>query len=255
MILSAMLLAGCSGQLFAQGGGKCTNPTFRAFIYPTATLPDGINTVPSAILGDGNWYTNGNDVDAAIQVCSGTYDAVLNVLVSKRKLTFKFPAPIPNSFVDTQIPAGSYVRNGWINVRNLLCKTCTVDPKQPFTTHVGIQIASLVNRRDFQLRYMPLAVQAPDLHIDPSILPEENTPFSTSPALVIPLPYDCDKGGATKPAWIVRGTLTSTDPLIPAGYTLQVGTAHDNQQTTRIRAGQYSMPFELRIEALQCTTY
>ncbi|MBI2687251.1 MAG: hypothetical protein HYX27_13110 [Acidobacteria bacterium] len=243
---AVMVLAASAGTVAAQ---KCSDQPLRFYLYPAATLPDGVSTVTAAVTGDGNWY------DASIKNCGGTYDAVLNLLAgSKRRLTFIFPSPIPSSYVDVPIPAGTYQKSGFINVRNLICKNCT-DAHKPFTTHVGMQISSLINRRDFRLRYMPVIVDAPDLHIDPAEVPEENMPYSGSPALVIPQPYDCLSGGQVKPAWVVRGTVNNNDPSTPAGFQLQVGTAHDISSSTPVRAGQYSMPFEFRIEALQCFSY
>jgi hypothetical protein len=174
---------------------------------------------------------------------------------SQRTVSFTFPGPIPNSYVDSQIPAGTYlIPSAVVNVRNILCNGCTVDPHQPFTTHVGFANISL-NGKTFGLAYMPATVDAPDA--DPGFgFSDQNIPYSTSPALVIPQPYNCNTGGSVKPAWVVRGTLTTADPLIPAGYSLQVGTAHQQLKNgTLVRAGQYSMPFELRVEALDCFTY
>ncbi|MBI4910223.1 MAG: hypothetical protein HY820_41780 [Acidobacteria bacterium] len=224
---------------------RCTDQPLRVYVYPTATMPDGVTTVPSAITNDGNWY------DASIQYCSGTYDAVLNLLVSKRKLRFTFPSPIPNSTIQEDIPAGTYSVNGFINVRNILCVGCS-NPHQPFTTRVGTQFE--INRTNYTLRFMPLSVDAPDLHQVPD-LGRENRPFSGSAAQVIPQPYDCLTGGTVKPAWVVRGALPNNDSLTPAGYNLQVGTAYKGTASASPHAGQYQMPFEFRLEALQCFAY
>ncbi len=225
--------------------GKCTDQPLRFYIYPTATLPDGVTTVPSAIKGDGNWY------DAQIMICSGTNDGVMNLLIGKRKLNFTFPAPIPNSVIEQSMTAGTYSVNGFINVRNILCAGCA-NPHQPFTTRVGTQFQ--INRTLYPLRFMPFTVDAPDLH-QVGDLGKENRPFSGSAAQVIPQPYNCLTGGTVKPAWVVRGTLPNNDPSTPAGYNLQVGTVYKGTETTAPHAGQYQMPFEFRIEALQCFAY
>ena len=102
---------------------------------------------------------------------------------------------------------------------------------------------------------MPPNVDAPDRHIEPGVIPAENTPFEASPARVIPQPYDCASGGTTNPSWIVRGSTPSADPAIPANENLQVGTLRRMTTTGLVHAGQYSMPFEMRIEALSCFTY
>jgi len=245
-IRTLFLVGGLSSSLFA---ARCTEQPLRFFIYPVTTLQDGTTTVPSAIKGDGNWYTDGGGMVARINICSETYDATLT-LSTKRKLTVTFPAPIAGSYVDSPIPAGSYSVSGFINVRNLLCSGCA-NPHNTFTTHIGTQLPSLIGNKTFYLRFMPLAVDAPDLHIDPTVLPEENFPYTASPGVVVPQPYNCNTGGTVKPSWIVRGNT----PNAAVNPQLQVGTAHDYSTNPPRRAGQYSMPFEIRIEALQCFTY
>jgi hypothetical protein len=250
-VCTALLVGSCA----AERVRSCTAPdyTFRMMIYSSATLAsDNFTPVPSAITGDGNWYTDGADGTATIHTC-GTRDATFNIS-KNRFVSFTFPNPIPNSYVDSPISPGTYASGGiFMNVHNILCNGCTVDPHKPFTTHVAF--GPNFNSKSYSLRFWALTADAPDA--DPGPNPaEENTPYSSSPALVIPQPYDCNTGGLVKPAWIVRGTVPSSDPLIPAGYSLQVGTAHQILNSGRtIRAGQYSMPFELRIESLQCFTY
>jgi hypothetical protein len=245
-----------------QGGnaastGSCTSSDHpvRMYFSTTATMPDGVNTVPSAVFGDGNWYTDGTtDGNGSIHICGGTRDATFNIS-TKRALNFNFPGKIPGSYDDVKIAAGTYSSTGvFLNVRNILCNGCTVDPHLQFTTHMTFANIN-IGGKSFQLRFQPVTVDAPDA--DPGVpLAEENTPFFASPVLVIPQPYNCNTGGAVKPSWVVRGTVTTADPLIPAGYSLQVGTAHQRQSNgTMVRAGQYSMPFELRIESLDCFTY
>jgi hypothetical protein len=72
-----------------------------------------------------------------------------------------------------------------------------------------------------------------------------NSPNSTSLTAVLPQPYNCSQ--AIYPSWLVRGTLpnTTTQPSY-----LQVSTLLD--QTKGVTAGQFSLPFELLVEALQC---
>lgn len=133
--IRSLVVAGALGSpLFA---ARCTDQPIRFYVYPVATLQDGVTTVSAAVQGDGNWYTGGR-----INICSATYDATV-VLPTKRKMTFIFPAPIPGSFVDTPIPAGSYSISTFVNVRNLLCVGCA-NPHNPFTTHVAMQLPSLI---------------------------------------------------------------------------------------------------------------
>jgi hypothetical protein len=102
---------------------------------------------------------------------------------------------------------------------------------------------------------MPPGVDAPDLHIDHAVIPSENTPYEASPALVTPQAYNCASGGTTRPAWVVRGVNQSADPAVPPSDNLQLGTLRRVVNTGTVHAGQYSMPFEMRIEALSCFTY
>jgi len=54
----------------------------------------------------------------------------------------------------------------------------------------------------------------------------------------------------------VRGTNASIDPNVPAAENLQIGTlSRIEAKGTRHHAGQYSLPFEIRIEALSCFSY
>jgi hypothetical protein len=77
----------------------------------------------------------------------------------------------------------------------------------------------------------------------------DNTPFPTSPVAVYPM-YPAVCGPGSMPTWIVRGTSLNRNG------TLQVGTLHKKPtRGAQIHNGQYSLPFELRIEALQCFAY
>jgi hypothetical protein len=255
LLTSAMLLT--AGAAPAQ---KCADIPVRFTFYETATVMklDGTPTggsVTSAIIGDGNdVYTNGPGVGASIKFCSGTYDAVLNLTVSKRKLTLRLP-PALNG---TNPPApGSYTRNGVFNVLNILCRSTSEgagcpNPGQPFMTRVVFGMDDMVGRDDYGLRFLPV--------LNPSTLPlapygsnvssqvlrsDQNSPVATSPVLVLPQPYDCPQG--LYPSWAVRGTLpnSATEPA-----TLQAGTLFNKSIDTAV--GQYSAPFEVQIQALQC---
>ena len=91
---------------------------------------------------------------------------------------------------------------------------------------------------------------APSIH-DPDQTAGDNVPFSSSPVLVYPnYPPVCGVG--SMPTWLVRAT-----SLNSPGTMLQVGTLH-KQATARqspVHEGQYSMPFEMLIEALKCFPY
>ena len=239
----------------AQKGGGCRDVETRWFIYPVATLQDG-TTVPSAIQGDGNWYSSGagGTSNTVIHICGAdpTYDSTM-AMSSKRKLSVSFLAPVSGSVLQESV-SGTYLDSAFMNLRNILCVGCTLPPGEPFTTHMAFQLSSL-SRDVYRLRFMPHVTDAPDRHINPDQIPAENVPFESSPVLVIPQPYNCTTGGSTKPSWIVRGTVPTSDGDVSATENLQVGTLSRVGRTAITHAGQYSMPFEMRIEALSCFSY
>lgn len=246
MVLLATVLGLSSAQ--AQKKPACKDIPLRWFFSTTATQPDG-TVVPSAIRGDGEWYADG--LNNNIHVCgtSPTYDATIAV-TSRRKVSFSFGAPVTGSVLSESIAGGTYSDSPFFNVRNLLCVGCRSDPSQPFTTRIGMQV-KLVNQ-NYRLRFMPEHTDSPDRHTNPEAIPFENTPYLASPALVIPQPYDCLSGGTVKPSWIVRGTNPSADTRIAPAENLQVGTLSRVTSSSVIHAGQYSMPFEFRLEAMSC---
>ena len=111
---------------------------------------------------------------------------------------------------------------------------------------------SMYNKSEYNLRFAGPNVStlpfAPDLDNDSSRVNTANSPSPTSLVYVAPQPYDCV---TSYPAWIVRGTLVNqtTQP----NY-LQVGTLVDAGKNgiDIASAGQFSMPFEYRIETLSC---
>ena len=233
---------------------KCQDVPIRWFVYSTAQDPgDPTREVAAAISGDGAWYTgSGGNTNVVIHTCgtNPSYDATI-VVGSKRKMFFSFPAPITGSVIESSLAAGTYVNTPFMNVRNLVCAGCS-DPTAPFTTRMSIQMYSFLSGQDYRLRFMPPVTDAPDRHSDPDIIPSENVPYESSPVRVEPQAYDCHVGGTTKPAWIVRGMNPSADPNVPSDENLQVGTLYQATRSGDVHKGQYSMPFEIRIEALTC---
>jgi hypothetical protein len=137
---------------------------------------------------------------------------------------------------------GTYAVQGWINVRNLPYS------HQPFTTHLGTTFTG-PDRASYRLAFMPVDADAPDLH---PVNDNENVPYDSSPAKVYPQAFDCNTGGTTKPSWLVLGNNLNSLGL------MQVGTFYklaNGASTTDAHEGQYTMPFELRIDALTCFSY
>lgn len=246
----------------AANAAKCTDIPLRITLLETATLMnlDGTvagGTVASAVVGDGNdVYTDGQTTGATIKFCSNTYDAVLNLLVGKRKLTAILPSSIPGSGVTVNTPPpGSYTKNGLFNVNNIICQGCTpgtFGPDKPFVTRVNVGLSSLFNGTDYGMQFLPITnistlPMAPRTGNTASTPPGANSPNVASFALVMPQAYNCKAG--IYPWWIVRGTL----PNGTSGSSyLQVGTLFLSPASNGITGGQFSMPFEAQIQALQC---
>jgi len=260
LLSSIALWAAIIAPVYSAHAGKCTDIPLRYTLHETATLMnlDGTGvtdssgnpvTVPSAIVGDGSdVYTS------SILICSGTNDAVVNLINGSRKFTAILPSAIPNSGANSQTPPpGRYTVNGVLNVRNIICSGC-VNPGQPFVTRAGAELDSMYSASEYNLRFFPVVNVstlpfAPDLDNDGTRVNESNSPNSTSIALVLPQPYNCSTG--VYPSWIVRGTLQNS--LSQPSY-LQVGTLANLGKTgmSDTLVGQFSMPFEYQIQALSC---
>lgn len=256
--IAAMLLA-----LPAANAAKCTDIPLRVTLHETAVLMnlDGTvagGTVASAVVGDGNdVYTDGQTTGATIKFCSNTYDAVLNLLVGKRKLTAILPAAISGSGVTANTPPpGAYTENGLLNIHNIICQGCTpgsFGPGKPYVTRTSMGVQSMFNGNDYGIQFLPIAnistLPITPLTGDTSYTPPPgaNSPNAASLALVMPQSYNCAQG--VYPSWIVRGTLLNATS--GTSY-LQVATLFLSPASNGITAGQFSMPFEAQIQALKC---
>ena len=251
-VVGILLGSGLSTAAYAQKN-TCKDIPLQWFIYSTAETPDG-QVVSSSILGDAKWYSSASGTsNTVIHVCGTqpTYDATM-LVGGKRKVAFVFDSPVAGSIQQESIPAATYQDSPFMNVRNILCVGCA-DKTAPFTSRMGMQLK--MNSQSYHLRFMPEFTDAPDRHTNPEAIPGENTPYQASPVLVIPQPYDCHAAGTIRPSWIVRGAIRSSDPAVPASENLQVGTLRRVTRTGTVHAGQYSLPFEIRIEALSCFSY
>lgn len=226
----------------------CSDIPLRVTIYNNAvTDPSTGTTIPSAIQSDGGGeYINGTSASALVKLCDGTNDAVLNVTSSRRTFTYAFPSPLAGSIVETQptwVP-GQYALSGWINVRNITYS------KVQFTTHMGSTFTG-PDRATYRLGWDPFVVDAPDLHSGDTSAQLDNSPFSTSPAVVYPT-YPAVCGVGSMPTWLVRGTTPNDQG------TMEVATLHKmitGPHSTQTHDGQYTLPFEIFIEAMQCFAY
>lgn len=225
---------------------SCTDVPVRVTILNNAVDPATGAVLASALLSDGGGeYVNGtSNVSATIHVCDGTHDVILNVASTKRTFAYQFPSPIAGSVIQSQpawAPGTSNV-SGWINVRNLLFST------QPFTTHMGTTFAG-PDRASYRLGFMPASVDAPDLH---PVNDNENVPYDSSPAKVYPQAFDCNVGGTTKPSWLVLGDNSNSLGTMQVGTLYKLSSSPTGAST---HEGQYTLPFELRIDALTCFSY
>ena len=229
---------------------KCQNIPLRVTFYTNAVVnPSTGATTPAAITSDGGGeYTSAN-----IMVCAGTNDAVTNLSGTNRTFRFSFLSPIAGSVVEavpTWVP-GSFPVAGWINIRNILFNKGS---NQPFATMAGSTFNRSGDRTTYRLGfkgYSPDLPNAPNIH-DPNSIPADNTPFASSPVIVYPT-YPVPCGTGAMPTWLVRGTSPNTP-----GTEIEVGTLHkspSNPRGSEVHGGQYSMPFEMLIEALKCFTY
>ena len=223
----------------------CSDIPVRVTILSNAVDPMTGVVTPAALRSDGSGeYVHGaSKVSATIHVCDGTFDVILNVSSSKRTFAYQFNNPIAGSVIDSQ-PAwvpGTHKVSGWINVRNLLFS------RQTFTTHMGTTFTA-PDRGSYRIGFMPVAVDAPNRH---PVSDDQNTPYDSSPAKVYPQAFDCNMGGTTKPSWLVMGTHPAD------GSTTQVGTLYKmaSGKGGNTHKGQYTLPFELRVEALACFSY
>ena len=246
--VATVVLAAILGQwnaVFAQKN-RCKDVAIRWFIYPEWTLQDEEPPITSAIRGDGTWYsTTSGTSNTQIYVC-GTKDATM-LMGQSRKLNLTFPAPVTGSVIDESISAESYQSRAFLNVRNILCAGCS-NPHAPFTTRMSIVLYDMLKPSDYRLRFLPDDTDAMDTEPPGEI---ENFPNEASPVLVIPQVYDCHMpGGNTRPSWIVRGTNTAANGVLQLGTLTRI-----TNSGQPVHAGQYSMPFEIRIEALSCFSY
>jgi hypothetical protein len=234
----------------AGAASKCSDIPLRVTLFNNAVVDPATGaTVPSALQSDGGGeYINGA-VSALIRVCDGTNDAVLNVSTN-RAFTFIFPSPIPGSVIQS-VPSwvpGQLSASGWINVRNIIFNK---GQEAPFTTHMGSTFSVSGDRATYRLGFDPFQVDAPDLHSGDTSAVLDNTPYDVSPATVFPT-YPAVCGAGSMPSWLVRGTTLNSGGVLEAAALHQMPT---NPHGSQIHEGQYSLPFEMRIDAMQCFAY
>ncbi len=260
--MSRTLLSTCAALLIAiapallaqgKGGGKCVNVPIRVTLLP---LPNGGPT--SVLRGDalGDTYRDGQSgVTARINFCSGSRDATITAMSSPRKIRMTFPQPVPGSSLSGQTPSwvGSEIQvNFFFNIRNILCHTGNCG--DTFTTRMNWQFTGPEGSL-YHLRFYPADADSPDLH-SPNTLTEEpeiNEPHETSYVVVHHRPGNCGVPSAN-PVIFDQWDVTAANANSPEGI-LQLGTLHrfpKKPRDPKLHMGQYSMPYRLQVEALQC---
>jgi hypothetical protein len=140
----------------------------------------------------------------------------------------------------------------FFNIRNILCHTGSC--LDTFTTRMNWQFTG-PDGRDYRWRFYPAIADSPDLH-SPNMLvdePDINMPYETSYVLVHHRPGNCSVPNAN-PRIFDQWDVTAANPNDPEGI-LQLGTLHRSPKGPRdtiLHMGQYSMPYHLQVEALQC---
>jgi hypothetical protein len=133
-------------------------------------------------------------------------------------------------------------------VRNI---TYNKGQQTPFTTHMGSTFTTAGDRSTYRLGFDPMQVDAPDLHSGDKNASIDNTPYVVAPATVYPT-YPAVCGTGAMPSWLVRGTTAD------GAGNLELATLHKmptGPNSSQIHEGQYSLPFEMLVEAMQCFAY
>lgn len=227
----------------AQGGGKCNQDiSLRVTVQPIAG---------SVLSGDGKGaYQDALDgvYNTVVHFCSGTYDATMGLVRSKRSMGLTFPTAIPGSNISGPSPVWAnnvpFQVQPFFNVRDILWGRRI--GRSIFTTRMSFSgISGPGDTRSYGLRFLPFATDA--LTGTPAHAPADvNSPNETSYVTVQDIPGNCRERGTTLDKWFV--TATNVDA---SGY-LQVGTLHKDVKNTPVHSGQYILPFQLLIEAQSC---
>ena len=255
-----LTLAGANDAISARPGGNgCSNvPVSVSFVTsPTSAINNDIGQV----------YQNGVDgVEAQVWYlndCLGSHDATMQLPTTgkkvKRKVSFKFPAPVPGSdTIDESAPAfaggPAFLTPIWMNIRNVTGFGFIPQNQQTvYYTRMIFQFEA-PDGGNYRLVFDP--DQAPECPAGPGEYCntnfggpdplDRNLPVQTAWVKVThtPPPNPAAPWSLTNAdTWRVEGNLTSvtnpTDPTVERGALLRDG----------IHVGQYSMPFEILITA------
>jgi hypothetical protein len=246
-IVTLVILCAAASAQAAKGG--CKDPGIQWTINP-----DYVDGSVAAIQGDGAPYANGQPgVTAVIQVCSGTYDATLN-LQNGRSFTVDFSRLLAsNSYTPSWALAGEpQTTAGFLNVRNLwfVPMGYTRNDEYTFTTRLGSTLpltgspgVSMLNPgQDATISDGPNVAAA-------------NYPYPTSLVVVHHCPANTNTStcpNIVAETWMVYPDSTPTaDGTASTGLPVtQVATLLMTVKRSRVNAGQFSIPFMFTIAML-----
>lgn len=241
--LAAAFVLAVAGNAAAQKGGKCTDVSLSVQIL--AFDGDGNGSNDSVLAGDakGNTYTNGADgvYNTVIHTCSGSNDATMGLITSRRSIQFSFPEPNAGSVSPGPEPAwvgSAFLAKPFMNVRNILWGR--LNGYNTFTTRMGFsQFKGPGDKASYALQFAPDATDsgAPGNA-------DANQPEMTSPATVQDIPGDCRSGGTIPDKWIVTVGLPAVGALM-----------RDQNNGASAQSGQYTMPFQVLITARGCLPF
>lgn len=230
----------------AQRSPKCTPDV--PLIVEIMPFPDADGNNISVLGGDtkGNVYKDGVDgvYKTVINRCSGSNDATMGLVTSRRSMAFDFSGDAGSTGWTiwptwTRSSDGTYAHfftKPFLNVRNILWGrnggvAPSSDGSYTFQTRMSIgYIKGPGDKSDYNLRFMPEGLGVP--YPNPLQMPpaDVNSPESTVPVTVVDNPNDC--------TW----TVTVDTPFRATLY----------KTTSEAHAGQFYMPFKLRLQTKTC---
>lgn len=246
----AALAIALSTPLLAQKSASTGNCT----TIPTSwTFNDQLSGATIKSDGLGIPYQNGVDGvnDTAIQSCSGSYDATMNLSRSKRSVSMQFPAPLDVDPGPAPSFAGgqAFPAKATFNIRNVLDSgnITSASPATIFYTVMTVQFPA-PDGNTYRLFFnptdpcptSPVGTFCPPVS-DIGSIQNMNTQYSTSWVKVTYTPptYDQQSGKIiTYATWLVDGEMLDSE-----GH-LQVGALGNG---SNIQVGQYVMPFQILI--------
>lgn len=242
-MISSLRLAGPAMLVFASlaFGGTCSTIDVPV-VWQLASPGDST----SVLQGDGQSYSNGvSGVEALLQECSGTHDATLN-LSKSRKVTFDFSLATPlatNSGTPSWALGSIVTGTTFINLRNLEYVPAGATRAQvfSFTTRIAMSVPA---SGQWGLRMFNPGSEAITTVPDPAW----NTPYTTSLVNVLHCPQSATGSGScgpeTKESWYVTpdNSPQGSDPNANS-----IATLLNTQKPTAVNAGQFRLPFHLKI--------